>query len=202
MQKSHISGQPHSTRQSRSRAAMSLRTAAQRRSRSRSESLGSSRTSRIFASLRRLQLQPLQAFQIIGDAALEIELWPVTELVAGAGDVVDAVHRVGRAEEVQSRPDVDHGVRQVFSQNGGDVFERDADAGADVEYPAFKAVRGGGEVNAERGILVVDEVVLLIAALSEVERLTARRPLDDLAGHAHIAVARRLAGPVGGGETQ
>src|SRR5579862_9100704 len=131
MQKSHISGQPHSTRQSRSRAAMSLRTAAQRRSRSRSESLGSSRTSRISDSfslspegkgrgegaradqeflpqlpnpltptlsplgrgsshqqalllrlshfLRSLQLQPLQAFQIIGDAALEVELWPVTE---------------------------------------------------------------------------------------------------------------------------
>src|SRR5579862_786791 len=157
MQKSHISGQPQSTRQSRSRAAMSLRTAAQRRSRSRSESRGSSRTSRIANHLifslspegrgrgegaradqeflpqlpnpltptlsplgrgsshqqalllrlshflRSLQLQPLQAFQIIGDAALEIELWPVAELVAGAGNVVDAVHRVGRAEEVQSR---------------------------------------------------------------------------------------------------
>src|SRR5580692_6745858 len=218
MQKSHISGQPQSTRQSRSRAAMSLRTAAQRRSRSRSESRGSSSVSRIFrlllplpsgerelastslgfeplSFLRRLQLQPLQAFQIIGDAAREIELPPVAELIAGAGDVVDAVHRVGRAEEVQSRPDVDHGVRQVLAQNGGDVFQRHADAGADVEYPAFEAVRCGGEVNAERGILVVDEVVLLIAALSEVERLTARRPLDDLAGHAHIAVARGLAGP-------
>src|SRR5580700_464414 len=128
MQKSHISGQPQSTKQSRSRAAMSLRTAAQRRSRSRSDSLGSSRTSRMMASLRCLQLQPLQAFQIIGDAVLEIELWPVAELIAGAGDVVDAVHRVGRAEKVQSRPDLDHGARQVFSQNGGDVFERDADA--------------------------------------------------------------------------
>src|SRR3984885_5983821 len=103
MQKSHISGQPQSTRQSRSRAAMSLRTAAQRRSRSRSESRGSSRVSRMVASLRRLQLQPLQAFQIIGDTALEIELWPVAELIAGAGDVVDAVHRVGRPKEVQPR---------------------------------------------------------------------------------------------------
>src|SRR5580700_2817730 len=50
MQKSHISGQPQSTRQSRSRAAMSSRTAAQRRSRSRSESRGSSRTLRMSVS--------------------------------------------------------------------------------------------------------------------------------------------------------
>src|SRR5580700_8324062 len=87
-------------------------------------------------------------------------------------------------------------------QDGGDILQGDANAGADVEYPALKAVRDGGEVNAERGILVVDEVVLLIAALGQVERLAAGRPLDDLAGHAHIAVARRLARAVGGGEAE
>src|ERR1700691_5277000 len=100
MQKSHISGQPHSTRQSRPRASISLRTAAQRRSRSRSDSLGNSRTSRMIASLRRLQLEPLQAVEIVGDAAFEIELRPVAQLVLRAGNVVDAVHRVGRAEEI------------------------------------------------------------------------------------------------------
>src|SRR5580704_8352332 len=104
MQKSHIRGQPQSTRQSRSRAAMSLRTAAQRRSRSRRESLGSSRTLRMMASLRRLQLQPLQAFEIIGDAAFEIVFGLVAELFLRTRNVVDAVHGVGRAEEVEPRP--------------------------------------------------------------------------------------------------
>src|ERR1700730_16725898 len=99
MQKSHISGQPQSTRQSRSRAAMSLRTAAQRRSRSRSERRGRSRTLRMMASLRRLKLQPRRAFQIFGDAAFEIVFGLVAQFLLGARNVVDAVHRVGRAEE-------------------------------------------------------------------------------------------------------
>src|ERR1700692_1387753 len=102
MQKSHISGQPQSTRQSRSRAAMSLRTAAQRRSRSRSESLGSSRTLRMMASLRRLQFQPLQAFEIIGDAAFQIVFRLVAQSLLGARNVVDAVHRIRQTEEIQS----------------------------------------------------------------------------------------------------
>ena len=109
----------------------------------------------------------LQAFEIIGDAAFEIEFGLVAQFLLRARNVVDAVHRVGRAEEVQSRPDFDHRVGQVLAQDGGDVLERDADAGADIEHAAVEVFRHGREIDAERGILVVDEIVLLIAALRD-----------------------------------
>ena len=60
----------------------------------------------------------------------------------------------------------------------------------------------GREIDAERGVLVVDEVVLVVAALLELERKAVRGVLDDAAHHRHRSVARRLARPVGRGEAQ
>ncbi len=124
------------------------------------------------------------------------------EFVARPRHVVHAVRRIRHAEEVQPGADLDVGVRDVLAQDALEVPQRRADAGADVVDAALRVVGKSGQVDAERGVLVVDEVVLLVAALGEVERQAGGGRLDDLAGDAHLAVARGLARPVGGGEAQ
>src|SRR5499427_6590813 len=75
-------------------------------------------------------LQPLEALEIIRNAALQIVLRRVTELVARARNIVDAGSGIGHAEEIQPGSDLDVGVRQILADDARDI-ERDAYAGAD-----------------------------------------------------------------------
>src|SRR5262245_39824169 len=144
-------------------------------------------------------LQPLEALEIIRNAALQIVLRRVTELVARARNIVDAGSGIGHAEEIQPGSDLDVGVRQILADDARDIVERDAYAGADIIDAALGILRRAGEINAVGRILVVDEVVFLVAALREAERQSVGGILHDLAGHAHLAMTRGLARSVGGG---
>src|SRR6188474_3098429 len=111
MLKSHIAGQPHSTRQSRPRAAISLRTAAQRRSRSCNDGVGYSTSLRMACPHWVVSgAKLLQGFQIVRDPALEVVFRLVAQLRARAADVVDAGRRIGETVEVQTRSNVHHRV--------------------------------------------------------------------------------------------
>src|SRR5436190_22605221 len=117
MLKSHMAGQPHSTRQSRPRFSISARTLAQRRSRSLSDSVGYSVSLRIVLPFRRQiasNAEPLERCKIIRDAALQIVFRRVAELGASAGDVVDAGGRIGEAVEVQAAADLHLRIRNVL----------------------------------------------------------------------------------------
>ena len=93
-------------------------------------------------------------------------------------DVVDAGGGIGKAVKVQSAADLHLCLRDVLFDHALEVAQRHADTGADVVHAALHFVRDGCEVNAERGILVVDEVVLVIATLFELERQAVRRVFD------------------------
>ncbi len=126
----------------------------------------------------------------------------VAQLLARARDVVHAGRGIGKPVEVQPAADLHLRVRDVLPDDAFEVTQRHADAGADVVDTALHLVRDGSEINAERGVLVVDEVVLVVAALFELERQPVRRILDDAAHHRHRPVARGLARAVGRGEAQ
>ena len=144
----------------------------------------------------------LQCREIVRDAAFQIEFRLVAQLVARARDVVDAGCRIGEAVEVQAAADLHLRIRDVLLDDALEVAQRDADAGADVVDAALHLVGNGGEIDAERRVLVVDEVVLVIAALLELERQAMRGIFDDAAHHRHRAVPRGLARPVGRGKAQ
>src|SRR6266851_9368442 len=94
---------------SRPRAAISLRTATQRRSRSARERRGTSSVLRmldLWAVVSGSRLQLLQAREIIRDPLFEIVLRLVPELVARACDVIDAGRGIGKAVEVQPTADL------------------------------------------------------------------------------------------------
>src|SRR6185436_20721510 len=117
MLKSHIAGQPHSTRQSSPRFSISARTLAQRRSRSFNDSVGYSVSLRIVLPFRRQivsDAKPLERREIIRDAALHVVFRRVAELGAGAGNVVDAGGRIGEAVEIQATTDLHLRIRDVF----------------------------------------------------------------------------------------
>src|SRR6478672_9739599 len=170
MLKSHIAGQPHSTRQSSPRFSISARTLVQRRSRSLSDSVGYSVSLRIVLPFRRQiasDAKPLERREIVRDAALQIVFRRVAELRPGAGNVVDAGRRIGEAVKIQAAADLHLRVRDVFLDDAFEVAQRHADTGTDVEDAAFELAGNDREINPERGILIVDEVVLVVAALLE-----------------------------------
>src|SRR5437868_7608431 len=165
MLKSHIAGQPHSTRQSRPRFSISARTLAQRRSRSLSDSVGYSVSLRIVLPFRRQiasDTEPLERRKVIRDAALQIVFRRVTELRPGSGNVVDAGGRIRKAVKIQAAADLHLRVRDVLLDDAFEVAQGHARSGADVEDAAFKLVGDHREKDPERGVLVVDEVVLVI----------------------------------------
>src|SRR5215470_5735228 len=147
-------------------------------------------------------LQALEALEIIRNPPRQIVLRGVTKLGARTRNIVDARSGIGHAEEIQPGSDLDIGARKMLADDSRDVVERDADAGADIVDAALGIFRRAGEIDPMGRILVVDEVVFLVAALSEAERQSVEGILDDLTGHAHLTVARGLARPVGGGEAQ
>src|SRR5262249_58462752 len=111
----------------------------------------------------------LETIEIIRNAALQIVLRRIAELGAGARDVINVGGRIRHAEEVEPRPDLDVSIGQMLADHARDVDERDADASADIVDAALRGFRRASEINAVRRILVVDEVVLLVAALREAE---------------------------------
>src|SRR5208337_4818247 len=189
---------------SRPRVAISLRTTAQRRSRSARERRGTSSVLRMLnlcvASRRRRQL--LEAGEIVGDSFFEIVLRAVAELLARAADVIDPGRGVWEAVEVQPAADLHARIRDVLSDDALEVAQRHAYTGADVVDAALDLVRHGRDIDAEGGILVVDEVVLVVAALRERKRHAGRRIFDNAAHHRHRPVPGGLARPVGRGEAQ
>ncbi len=140
--------------------------------------------------------------EIVGDAALEIIFRLVTEFLACARDVVDAGRGIGEAIEVQTATDLHLRIRDVLLDDALEVAQGHADAGTDVVEAALELADDSREIDAERGILVVDEVVLVVATLLQLERQALRRVLDDPAHYRHRPVPRRLARPVGRSEAQ
>src|SRR5438067_11194136 len=107
--------------QSSPRSSILWRTRAQRRSRSWSDSRGSSNLARMCllslfrAGVRRAVqsgVQNLEHGQIIGYAFFQIVVRLVVELGPGERDVVVAGGRVGHAEECQLQHELDIGCRQ------------------------------------------------------------------------------------------
>src|SRR5215475_4708732 len=117
-----------------------------------------------------ISLQPLEAVEIIRNSVLKVVLRGEAKLGACTRDVVDARCGIRHAEEIEPRSNLDFGVRQMFAHDARDVVERDADACADIVNAALRAFRHAGEINAVGGILVVNEVVLFVAALGKAKR--------------------------------
>ena len=109
---------------------------------------------------------------------------------------------IRHSEKIQAGTDRDVGIRYVHAQCALEVPQGRARAAADVVDAALRIVRNRREINPERRVLVVDEVVLLVAALRQVKRSAGCGRFDDLAGDAHLAMTRGLAGTIGRGEPQ
>src|SRR5437868_4291614 len=149
MLKSHIAGQPISTRQSRPRFPISARVSAQRRSRSLSDSVGYSVSFRMaVSSIFFSNAEFLQRRQIIRDALVQVVFGSVAKLVPRAGNVIDAGRRIREAIEIQAAADVHLRVRDVLLDDALEVAQRHADAGAYVVDAALHLVGRGREIDA------------------------------------------------------
>src|ERR1700736_2883541 len=111
----------------------------------------------------------LERGKIVGDPALQIELRLIAQLLARSRYVIDAGCRIGEAVEVQAAADFHLRVRNVLFDHALEVAQRHADTGPDVVDPALDPVGERREIDAERRVLVIDEVILVVAALFELE---------------------------------
>ena len=143
-----------------------------------------------------------KAFQVVSYTAVKVIFRLEPELVSSARNVVDPVRRIGHPQKIITWTNLNIGAGNFLSQDRGKIVQTEPVSATDVVDAARHLIGDCRQINAKRRVLIVDKIVFGLAPIWVMKRQAMERIFDDLAGHAHLAMAGRFAWSVRSREAQ